>query len=108
MDSRYANSLSPSIAPEPEEISQYSDCLRTGWPKGRRLSPARNKVFLLSTLSRPVVGPTQPLIQRVPGTVYPGLKRPGREADQSPPSNADVKNSEVIRPLHHVSSWYRA
>jgi hypothetical protein len=33
-------------------------------------------------------GPIQPPIQRIPGE-----KRPGREADQSPPSSAMVKNA---------------
>jgi hypothetical protein len=30
---------------------------------------------------------------------YPGVKRPGREADNSPPSNAEVKNGGAIPPL---------
>ena len=36
-------------------------------------------------LSRPVLGPTQPPVQWVPG-----LSRPGRDADPSPPSSAVV------------------
>ena len=41
-------------------------------------------------LSRRALGPTQPLVQRVP--VFPGGKeRPGRDADPSPPSSAVVK-----------------
>jgi hypothetical protein len=36
--------------------------------------------------------PTQPLIQWVPGAPSPEVKRPGREADHSPPYNAEVKN----------------
>jgi hypothetical protein len=31
-------------------------------------------------------------IQWVPGALSLGVKRPGREADQSPPSSAEVKN----------------
>jgi hypothetical protein len=38
------------------------------------------------------LGPTQPPIQWVPGTLFLGVKRPGREADHPPPTNADVKN----------------
>ena len=42
-------------------------------------------------LSRPALRPTQPHLQWVPG--LPGGKaRPGRDADPSPPSNAEVKN----------------
>jgi hypothetical protein len=35
----------------------------------------------------------QPPIQRLPEAVFPGVKRPGREADHSPPSSAEVKNA---------------
>jgi hypothetical protein len=35
------------------------------------------------------------------GSVFPlGVKRPGREADQSPLSSAEVKNGKAIPPLH--------
>jgi hypothetical protein len=36
--------------------------------------------------------PTQPPNQCVPGALYLAVKRPGREADHSPPSSAEVKN----------------
>jgi hypothetical protein len=32
-------------------------------------------------------------IQRVPEVLSSGVQRPGREANHSPPSNADLKNS---------------
>jgi hypothetical protein len=35
----------------------------------------------------------QPPIQWVPGTLSPGVKRPGREADHLPPTSAEVKNT---------------
>jgi hypothetical protein len=35
--------------------------------------------------------------------LYMGIKRPGREADHSPPSSAEVKNGGAIPPLPHVS-----
>jgi hypothetical protein len=34
-----------------------------------------------------------PPIQVVPGDFYPGLKLPGREADHSPPTSAQVKKT---------------
>jgi hypothetical protein len=54
---------------------------------------AKQKVFhiKLSTASRTALGPTQPPIQWVPGAISLGVKRPGREADHSPPSSAEVK-----------------
>jgi hypothetical protein len=66
--------------------SRYSNSLRVGRPRGRISSSGRVKNFLLSTSSRPALGPTQPPIQWVPG-----LKRTGRETNHSPPASAEVK-----------------
>ena len=41
-------------------------------------------------LSRPVLGPTQPPIQWLPG-LFPGVKRPGRGIDHPPPHSAEVQ-----------------
>jgi hypothetical protein len=50
-------------------------------------------IFPLSSVSRPALGPTQPPVQWVPGVLSPGVKaRPGRDADHSPPSSAEVVN----------------
>jgi len=38
------------------------------------------------------LGPTQLPIQLVPGTLPLGAKCPGREADHSPASSAEIKN----------------
>jgi hypothetical protein len=38
----------------------------------------------------PALGPTQPSIQWLPGTVSRGINWPGREADRSPPSSAEA------------------
>jgi hypothetical protein len=46
---------------------------------------------IFSALSRPALGRTQPPIQRVRGTLSPGVKRLGREADHSPPTSTEVK-----------------
>jgi hypothetical protein len=39
------------------------------------------------------------------GGYFPGVKRPWREADHLPPSNAEDKNGGAIPPLLHTSSW---
>jgi hypothetical protein len=54
-----------------------------------------NSFFFFSTASRPILGPTQPPIQRVQGALSLGVKRLGREADHSPPSSAEVKNAWI-------------
>jgi hypothetical protein len=48
-------------------------------------------IFLFSTSFRPALGPIQPPIQWEPGTLSPGVKRQGREADHLSPTSAEVK-----------------
>jgi hypothetical protein len=78
---------------EPGWLSLYSDCLRAGKSGGRSSSPARVKNCIFSTSSRPNLGPTQRPIQLVPAAISPGVKRPGREADPSPLTCAEVKKT---------------
>jgi hypothetical protein len=54
-------------------------------------SPSRVKNFLFPMPFRPALGSTQPPIQWVLGALSPGLKRPGREVDHSPPTSSKVK-----------------
>jgi hypothetical protein len=44
-------------------------------------------------------------MQWLPVVLYPAVKRPGREADQSPPSSDEVNNGGVIHPFPHTPSW---
>jgi hypothetical protein len=60
--------------------------IRTGRPGFDSRKELR--IFLFASAFRPVLGPTQPQIQWVPGGLSLGLRRPGREADRSPPSSA--------------------
>jgi hypothetical protein len=74
--------------------TQYNVWLRAG-PSGDRGSiPDRGeRIFPLSFLSRPALGPTQPPVQWVPVVPFPGGKAPSmRDADHSPPSSAEVEN----------------
>jgi hypothetical protein len=76
-------------------LSRYSDWLRAGQQRGRSSSPGKVKNFLFSTSSRPVLWPTQPPVQSVSGSCSPEIKRPGREADHSPPTSTEVKNTWI-------------
>jgi hypothetical protein len=59
---------------------------RSGFDSRRRMG-----FLLFDTVSRPPLGLTHPPIQWVPGALSLGVNRPGRDADHSPPSRAEVK-----------------
>jgi hypothetical protein len=75
-----------------------------GLMNGRGSIPGRGKRFL-SSLQRPdrLWGPPS-LLSNGYRRLSPGIKRPRREADRSPPSSAQVKNGEAVSPLLHTSS----
>jgi hypothetical protein len=70
---------------------------------GRISSPGGGKSFHFSISSIPALGPTQPPIQWVPGALSLGVKRPGREADYSSPTSAEVKKTWVYISTHPLS-----
>jgi hypothetical protein len=49
--------------------------------RGRSSSPGWDKVFLIFTSSRPVLGPTQPPIQWIPRALSSGVKHPGLDQE---------------------------
>jgi hypothetical protein len=53
--------------------------------------PGLGIFFFFTTVSGTALGPTQPPIEWVLGALSLGIKRQGLEADQSPPSSAEVK-----------------
>jgi hypothetical protein len=65
-------------------------------------------IFLFTTASRTALGSTQPPIQWVPGAFSLSLvlKRPGSEANLSPPSSAEVKGwVELYLHSPNMPSW---
>jgi hypothetical protein len=65
-------------------------------------------MFLFTTASRPALVLTQLPIQWVPEAPSLRAKRPGREADHSPPSSVEVKMHGAIPPLppYGFMAWY--
>jgi hypothetical protein len=73
-------------------------------PYGWDLITGRRRDFFHPTVSRPAMMTTQPHIQWVLTALFPAVKRPGREADQLPPSSAEVKNGGAIPQLCDMTS----
>jgi hypothetical protein len=76
--------------------------IATGWTAGVRFSVGARD-FSLQCPDRQKS--TQPPIQWVSGSPSTEVKRPGRKADHSTPSSAEVKNSRAVTPLPCTSSW---
>jgi hypothetical protein len=64
--------------------------------------PLRARYF--SLLCSVQTGPPSLLAIGYRGLILLGVKRPGREADHSPPGSAEVKNDGAVPPLPHISS----
>jgi hypothetical protein len=84
----------------------------TGRPGDRGSIPGRGKrIFPLSSMSRPDLGPTQPPVQWVLRVLSPVVKA-GGDADQSPPLSVEVMNEQELyllsalllhgSALHHI------
>jgi hypothetical protein len=89
------------------EIAQwYSAGLWGGWSEVRVPVGAGN-FSLHHRLQTVSGGPAQRPIQGVSGAISLGVKRPGREADHSPPSSAEVKNalSYNFTPQYAFMAW---
>jgi hypothetical protein len=72
----------------------------------RGLIPDKDKIFLFSTTSRRLCGQHSLMYNSYLGSLSPGIKLRGREADHSLPSCAEVKNGEARPPLPHMPSWH--
>jgi hypothetical protein len=66
------------------------------------------RFFLFTTASRPALGSSQPLSNGYRGDLSPEVKLSEREADHSPPNNAEVKNtwSYTFTPSYVFMAWY--
>jgi hypothetical protein len=68
-----------TVASLPRQADMYPTSgvwLRAKRPGDRGSIPGRGEsIFTLTSVSRPALGPTQPLVQWVPGVLSPGVKR---------------------------------
>jgi hypothetical protein len=80
------------IEREREPYSSVDIALGYGWTIGvLGFDSLRGLGIFLFTASRRALGPTQPPILWVPGALSLGVERPGRDADHSSPTSAEVK-----------------
>jgi hypothetical protein len=81
---------------------------KSDWTTGVRF-PAEVAIFLLVTMFRMVLNPTQPPIQHVREVLSARVKRPERVADHSPPSAAEViEYLEFYLFSVYMHSWHGA
>jgi hypothetical protein len=96
---KYTFTQSPSVKPTaPMPCKSHDSSVGTALGYGlddqdSKIDSRRGlRIFLFATASRTALRPTQPPIQWVlPVTLFLGVKWPGREADHSLPSSAEVK-----------------
>jgi hypothetical protein len=77
--------------------NRLTDQLRdSGWTAEESGFVSRHGKYipLFSTASRPAVRSTWPPIYWIAGTLSSGIKRPGHEADHSPPTSA-IRNTQI-------------
>jgi hypothetical protein len=90
-------------------IVQSVQRLATGWTTmGSQFESRWGKEFSLLHVVQTCYGAHQPRIQCVPGALSPGVKRPGREADHSPPASAEVKKMWIYIYTPSTPSWRSA
>jgi hypothetical protein len=89
----YKDSSSTGITDYELLVHSHSELILMDDRGSRVRFPAGAGKFLFTTASRTALGPTQPPIQCAPDALFFGVKRPGREADHSRPSNAEVKSA---------------
>jgi hypothetical protein len=113
--------LNPYLSPTQYLLIQHTTCMRSrdssvgiatgfgldGQGVGGRV-PGRGKIFLLSTSSRPVLGPTQPLIQRAPGALSSGKSSRGVKLTTHLQQVPRSRIHGSTNPLLHTSSWRSA
>jgi hypothetical protein len=69
-------------------------CIALGTQFSLQISICVPKMAVASYLGlKNWLGSTHPPMQWVLGAISPGVKRPGREANHSPPTSAEVKNT---------------
>jgi hypothetical protein len=64
----------------------------TGWTTAVWF-PVAVQIFISTIASMPFLCAPQPPIHCLPGALSPGMKRPGRETNHSPPYSTEVKNT---------------
>jgi hypothetical protein len=66
------------------------------WLDDRGSIPGRGKGFSLTSVSSPVLRPTQPPMQWAPGSFPQGKVRLGREADHWPQRSDEIQNEQEL------------
>jgi hypothetical protein len=89
------------------QVAQSVQGRAMGWTAGVPFLGAERYLFLLYSVQTGSGAHSVSYAMCTWGS-FLGVKRPRREADNSPSSSAEVKNGGVIPTLPHTSSWLDA
>jgi hypothetical protein len=70
--------------------------------------PVGSRIFSFPNRPDRLWDPPNLLCNEYRGLLYPGVKRPGREVDHSPPTSAEVKKMWIYTSTSHTPSWRSA
>jgi len=62
--------------------------------------------FLFSKAPTKFLWPTRSHIQRLQGSIFPGVKRRRKEGNQTPTTIAEVTKKGSVSPVPHIFSWH--
>jgi hypothetical protein len=105
--SHVSRNCDSSMLATPCEIRSWRECgisgisvlglslSRAGRLRGSEFESLYGQKFYLFHVVQNGSGPIQPPIQRILGAISLELKRPRREADHSPPTSAEAKNTWI-------------
>jgi hypothetical protein len=108
--SHHVESLTLNLTAFSASVQNSESNIMTGWmiQDNQSSIPCTGNIFYFPISSRPALGRSPSPIQRILGTISPGVKRPEFESNHSPIYRAIVKNIWAIPPRPHMTSWCSA
>jgi hypothetical protein len=111
-DLQHKVDLFPELSQKPDIVADLVTIIHYIMPgyglDDRGFGSRQGLGIFITTVSRPILGPTQPPVQWVPGALSFGVKRPVREADDSLHLVPRLRMRGAVSPLpqYVFMVWY--